>query len=151
MEERPRIETRLKPIKGIPDLTPLVDVLFLLLIFILLSNSFVQVSGINVELPKTADAGSQSVKKFVVTVNREGRIFFNDQPMDAAALESELNELRIRQRAKGEKGAAAIVIRADSAVPFGKVAEIMGLAERNQLNAVVATSPAAYQRVKIED
>ena len=61
-------KSRLKPLSGRPDLTPMLAVLFLLLIFFMLSSSFVQVSGIKVDLPEIGTKGTLGVEKFVITV-----------------------------------------------------------------------------------
>ncbi|MDD5597108.1 MAG: biopolymer transporter ExbD, partial [Victivallaceae bacterium] len=52
-------------LSGRPDLTPMVDVLFLLLIFFMIGSSFVQVSGVKVNLPQTATAKNLGIEKSV--------------------------------------------------------------------------------------
>lgn len=124
------LKGKLKIISGRPDLTPIVDVLFLLLIFFMLSSSFVQVSGVDVELPELSSASTKGVKKFVITVDRYSKLWFNDQPQTIASLKEQL--LRV--------GSDTIVIRADKNAPFGDVAKIMALAEEANLNAFIAIS-----------
>lgn len=137
-----RIKSKLGIISGRPDLTPLVDVLFLLLIFFMLSSSFVQVSGIKVDLPSTTQSPNQRVVKFVVTIDDKNNFYFNDQPMEWALLKERLVELSAKRSA--EQTVTTIIIRADKNAPFGVVAKLMGMAEKIKLNAVVATisSPA---------
>ena len=45
-----KLRTRLKVFKGMPDMTPIINVVFLLLLFFMLSSSFVQISGIKINL-----------------------------------------------------------------------------------------------------
>ncbi|MBO4631531.1 MAG: biopolymer transporter ExbD, partial [Lentisphaeria bacterium] len=73
-----RIRPRLKPIHGAPDLLPFINVFFLLLLFFMIGSSFVPVSGIPVNLPEAASVSTYSVKKYIVTLDRNGRIYFND-------------------------------------------------------------------------
>ena len=77
---------RIKPFAGRPDCTPFLDVFFLLLIFMIMSLPFVQLSGIEVKLP-TADAGQlrAGLERFIVTVSLRPdgseQIYFNDKPL----------------------------------------------------------------------
>ena len=122
------LKGKLKLIEGRPDLTPIVDILFLLLIFFMLSSSFVQVSGVDVDLPELSSRSTKGVKKFVITVDRFSKLWFNDQPQTIPSLKEEL--LRV--------SSDTIVIRADKNAPFGEVAKIMALAEEANLNAFIA-------------
>lgn len=62
-----RYRSRLTPLTGRPDLTPLINVMFLVLIFFMLSSSFVQVSGIRVDLPEVNAPSSIDIEKFIVS------------------------------------------------------------------------------------
>ena len=77
-----RYRTRLQPLSGRPDLTPLVDVMFLALIFFMISSSFVQVSGIRVDLPQANATTVADIEKFIISIawsEKESLIYFNDQ------------------------------------------------------------------------
>ena len=140
MISRPlKIKTKLKIIKGSPDLTAMVDVLFLLLIFFILGSSFVQVYGIKIELPETMQTNSRTVEKFVVTVDEDGKFYFNDQPVKWEALQEKLLQLSTRHNI--DKTVATIILRADQKTPFGVVAKLLGIAEEINFNVVIATVP----------
>ena len=62
----------LRELHGLPNLTPMVDVFFLLLIFFMLSSSFIQISGIKVDLPSSESNSSLGLEKFIVTIARAG-------------------------------------------------------------------------------
>ena len=66
------IRPTLKAATPFPELIPFVNVFFLLLIFFVMGSSFVSVSAIPVTLPRTANAGIYSVKKYIVTVDDKG-------------------------------------------------------------------------------
>jgi biopolymer transport protein ExbD len=135
-----KIRSRLRPFKGCPDFTPFAGVFFLLLIFFMIGSSFVQVSGIPVDLPQTHAAGSFGARKFVVTIDRQSRIFFNDMAIPGMdILKEKLMEVAEANPAKG--GSATIIVRADSHAPFGVVAKLMSLAEELKVNAFVLTVP----------
>ncbi len=128
------IQNSVSLIKGRPDLTPMVDVLFLLLIFFMLSSSFVQVSGVEVDLPETSVRGTRGVKKFIITVDKQSKLWFNDFPQTFESLKEELQ----RVSSDSLKISDTIVIRADKDASFGIVATIMAVAEEANLNAFIA-------------
>ncbi|MFA7231747.1 MAG: biopolymer transporter ExbD [Victivallaceae bacterium] len=131
-------KTRLKPFSGRPDLTPMVDVMFLLLIFFMLSSSFVQVTGLNVELPRVSTKGSMGIEKFIVTVekNEKGcKIYFNDKEMTWETLKQELAAV------SSISNSGKVIIRADQRTPFGIVTQIMSLAEKANLSTFIVTMP----------
>ena len=126
--------TGLEIISGKPDITPMIDVVFLLLIFFMLSSSFVQISGIHVALPTVPNPSAMSVDKLVVTIDDKGTFFFNDMVMD------DWDSLAQRlQRCKADWHANTIIIRADKKTDYGVVAHLMGLARSMDLNVYVAT------------
>jgi biopolymer transport protein ExbD len=134
-EQSIKIKSKLNLIKGKPDLTPLVDVLFLLLIFFMLSSSFVQLSGITVEVPKTSKVTTRGVLKMVVIVDKYGNVFFNDIPI------KNLDDLRIKFDESHQRGyKSSVIVRADTKAPFGIVAQLISLANERKLSAFIETT-----------
>ena len=130
-----RVRPRLKPITGAPDLLPFINVFFLLLIFFMMGSSFVPVSGIPVNLPETPSISAGSVKKYIITLDQNGKIYFNDAVMDdLKQLKGKLLSDLPRKR-NGERD--AIVLRADRANNFETVAGIMAMAEELHLNLFI--------------
>ena len=139
-----RIRPRLKPIHGAPDLLPFINVFFLLLIFFMIGSSFVPVSGIPVNLPEVPSVSNYSVKKYVITLDQNGRIYFNDAVVD------NLKQLRGRllavlpRHAKNERD--AIVLRADRSNSFETISQIMVLAEELHLNMFILARKSNSER-----
>ena len=135
-----RIRPRSRIIQGHPDLLPFINVFFLLLIFFMMGSSFVPVSGIPVNLPDASYVGTYSVKKYIVTLDKNGKIYFNDAAVD------NLNQLKgkllsdVVGTPDGEKG--AIVLRADMANRFETVAQIMAIADELKINVFILARPA---------
>jgi biopolymer transport protein ExbD len=103
------------------DYTPLIDVVFLLLIFFMVSTQFVSFNRrLEVALPK-AKGGEVKEKKREVTVEMmaDGRIFLDGRLVTYAVLEKALS------RDKGRIGSA--IIRADKTLPYGDVVRVMGI------------------------
>ena len=128
-----RIRTSLKIISGKPDLTPMIDTVFLLLIFFMLSSSFVQVSGIPVSLPTANASSKMSVDKLVVSIDRNNKLYFNDMEMDWDTLTEQL------QKCKADWNANTVIVRADASTGYGVVVRMMSLARSLGLNVYVAT------------
>ncbi len=133
-----RYRSRLRPFSGRPDLIALIDILFLALIFFMLSSSFVQVSGIRVELPKVNASTSADIEKFIVSIawtENEPLLYFNDRPVTFETLAEKLAEV------SGVSKTATVVIRADRRIPFETVARVMTLAEKANLASFIAVMP----------
>lgn len=139
--------TRLKPRHGWPELTALVDICFLALLFFVLSSSFVRVSGISVDLPRMKVSNMASLERYVVTVtppdtaNAAGQIYFRDRLVDHDGLRQELSRLHDRSKR------VSVIIRADKSVPFSRVAEVMAIAESSKISSFIAVAPPAERQV----
>lgn len=141
-----RIRPRLKPIHGAPDLLPFINVFFLLLIFFMIGSSFVPVSGIPVELPQPTSVSTYSMKKYIVTLDKNGRIYFNDAVME------DLNQLKGRlQEIPAGGNDSAIVLRADRSNSFDTIAGIMALANELQLNMFILAKRSDSGRTVFTD
>ena len=130
-----QIRPRLKPLHGPPDLLPFVNVFFLLLIFFMIGSSFVPVSGIPVNLPEAASVSTYSVKKYIVTLDQNGRIYFND------AMVEDLKQLKGKLLSDIPRdpggGPGALVLRADRSNNFETISRIMAMAEELHLNLFI--------------
>jgi len=119
------------------DLTPLVDTVFLLLIFFMLSSAFVITPGIKVELPKAAyERVFREKKEIRVSITRKNRIYVDRKRVNLKELEK-----IFRERAK-RAPQTMVIIRADSRALHGKVVEVMDLAKSAGLSKLaIATRP----------
>lgn len=140
-----KIRTNLSVIKGRPDLTPLVDVLFLLLIFFILSSSFVEISGVEVKLPETESLKTKSITKVIISINEKGNYYYHDEPANWDRLQQILLDLSSRKEFM--KYTCTIVVRADRNTPFGNVARLLALAEKLKINTVIATVSPDHEHV----
>ena len=130
-----RIRPRLKPIHGAPDLIPFINVFFLLLFFFVLGSSFVQVSGIPVNLPEVSSVSHSSVKKYVITLDQDNRIYFNDAVMEN--LEQLKGKLLADLPNHSSEERNAVVLRVDRASNFETISRIMAMAEELHLNMFI--------------
>jgi biopolymer transport protein ExbD len=110
------------PIVGI-NVTPLVDVVLVLLIIMMVSATYIVSQSLKVELPKTASSDDTVSKTYVVTITKDGKYFFNDRPISKESLASEL-----RAAQKSEKD-LSLVITADQGALHGQVVNVIDLAK----------------------
>jgi biopolymer transport protein ExbD len=122
---------------GRPDLTPLIDVLFLSLIFFIVSSSFVKLYGVKVELPKTEQSSSASLEKFISSIssNESGnKIYFNDEELLMDDLKSKLGDL------KNEVQTGMVIICADKNTTVDILANVMVVVENAGLASFIVVS-----------
>ena len=132
---------RLKAFTGRPDCTPFLDVFFLLLIFLVLSMPFVQLSGVEVTLPQV-NAGRMraGLERFIITIANtpDGgvQLYFNDKPLNMDDLAEELSMVRSKSDMK------MVIVRADANTSHAAVTEVMAIAAKFGLSTFLATGQA---------
>ena len=131
--------SRDKPMSEI-NMTPLVDVM-LVLVAILIITAPLLASRIALDLPK-ADGATQAqpqpqTQALRIALQADGALFLDDQPVSREALTQ-----RLQQTAQANSE-TEVQLRADAAVPYGEVVQIMGLAQQAGLNKIgfVALQP----------
>ena len=110
------------------DLTPLIDVVFLLLIFFMVSTVFVDFKRrMDISLPSSKSSLPDSQPKVIkIEVTFDKQIFLNGQKVKLGGL-----ELAIAKIDSDKKNAA--IIRADKNLPYGDVIKIMGILQSAQI------------------
>ena len=124
-----RIKRYIKPVINIASL---VDVLFLLLIFFMVTSAFVEQPNIKLELPATRHSEVSRVERTVLTLSRDGQLFLKEKPVDKQNLEKELRRLML------DTGDEVLVLKADKLVPYGDVVDVMDSAKGAGFKKVVA-------------
>lgn len=104
-------------------LTPLIDIVFLLLIYFLLTTNFLVDEGIKIKLPQAKASAPQTEKEITVYVDRQGRAFLGTEEVSLAMLFDRLKEI-----IGGEEN-MLVVIRADRAVILNKAVKVMDVAK----------------------
>jgi biopolymer transport protein TolR len=112
------------------NVTPLVDVM-LVLVVILIITAPLLASSIRLDLPNTQAAQPGDTQQFVtVSLKPGGELFFNDQPVTPEQLGERLKD------AGGRNPDLEVQLRADEAVPYGRVVQVMGLAHQAGLQRI---------------
>ena len=115
------------------SLASLTDIVLLLLIFFLLTSSFVTQRGLKVELPDTASATPLEAQYVAVSILPDGSLFVDDTPTTADSLAITLGQL------KGDRDAVAVY--ADREAQIGTLAAVAGAAAELDMRISVATDP----------
>jgi biopolymer transport protein ExbD len=106
-----------------PDLTPLIDMVFLLLIFFLLTSFFIRPT-VPVDLPEASEARYEEQQDVTITIEKEGRMLLNGRPVSEKRLADTLLWIFT------STDATRAVIQSDRSVPFGRVVEAMDIAKQ---------------------
>ena len=104
-------------------LTSLIDIVFLLLIYFLLTTNFMVDEGIKIKLPQARASAPQIEQEITVYVDRDGRAFLENQEVSLAGLFDRLKEMI------GERKDKLVVVRADRAVILNKAVKVMDVAK----------------------
>ena len=102
------------------NITPLIDVVFLLLVFFLLTSQFNKQEAKFVELPELPKAGGKNIadsnNSLMIVVDKEGRIFLQGSEINLSGIESVLTD---------KKSLSIALIEADSSAPHGRVLQLI--------------------------
>ena len=124
------------------NMTPLIDVMLVLLVIFIITAPLMT-SSLRLDLPKTdAGAGSDAQAFVALALDDKGRLFLGEQPLDPKT-ERETVARRVREAARRDP-ATEVQLRADSRVPYGRVAELIGWVQEAGLSRIgFVTEPAA--------
>ena len=117
------------------NMSSLTDIIFLLLIFFMLTSNFVQIKPF--DLPKS-DSQTVAPTNIVVQLEKEGDVTVNNIKVRGAAIERAITDA-LRQ--VGDQDEATVTIVAETGVSFGRITPIMNIAARNRARAIIATQP----------
>ena len=112
------------------NVTPMVDVM-LVLVVIFIITAPLMASSIRLDLPKAQGTQPADAPKFVtVVVDKAGQVFLNDKPVTSADL-----ALKLAESGKLNPD-TEVQLRADQTVPYSRIVEVMGAAQKAGLNRI---------------
>jgi biopolymer transport protein TolR len=122
------------------NITPLVDVVLVLLLIFMLTAPVLQ-SGISVAVPHTRSVNQLTEQRTVVTIDKDQNVFLqtggHDEQINLTSLTSQL-----RRAGQGDPAKRTIYVRADERVPFGAFASVMDAVKRAGItNISIVTQP----------
>jgi biopolymer transport protein ExbD len=110
------------------NVTPMVDVVLVLLVIMMVSATYIVAQSLKVELPKSASSDEAVTSVAQVSISKEGKYFFKQQPVTEDELLARLRE------AKAGGAELNLVISADTAAQHGQVVHVIDLAKREGIS-----------------
>ncbi|MDE3057996.1 MAG: biopolymer transporter ExbD [Bacteroidota bacterium] len=115
----------------------LTDIVMQLLIFFLLSSAFVVMPGVKVQLPKTQFSDTQTDRQTVVTITKDGKLYYNSEEVTPPVLAQRLIPVIDADRNR------VVIIRADKTVRLDRAVEVIDIAKGvGAQRFMIATTPA---------
>jgi biopolymer transport protein TolR len=120
------------------NMTPLIDVMLVLLVIFMITAPLMS-SSLKLELPKASAAQPNDAPQFIsVAIDPQGTLYLGDEALDLAALGR-----RVAETARANPR-TEVQLRADTTVPYGKVAELIDLVQKAGLSRIgFVTAPAS--------
>lgn len=118
------------------SMSSMTDIIFLLLIFFMLTSNFVTPSGLPVSLP-SSKSSAIVMQKISVTITPDLKFFLNDKPTTVESLPTELQQLL----AGTEEGQGVVVLHVDKTVPVEHFVKVAGIASELKAKVTIATLP----------
>jgi biopolymer transport protein ExbD len=119
------------------DLTPMLDVIFIMLIFFIVTTSFIREAGIEINRPSAETAQRENRSNILIAVSPQGEVWIDRQRVDIRSLRAAVQTLR------ADSPEAAVVVQADQDARAGLVVEVM---DQARLAGVRDVSIAATPR-----
>lgn len=116
-----RLKTKRGQIHSNVDMTPMIDIVFQLILFFLVSTTFAIVPGIKLNLPQSHTAEGTSLQGITITADESGVLFFNDKEVSMTTLGDELISYDTGDTKKDE---FPVSLEADSEVTNGTIVKI---------------------------
>lgn len=119
------------------NVTSLIDVMFLMLIFLLVTSSFRQQPAVTVVLPKSATAEEAVDTPSILYLTTDGRVFLNERAVSEAELPPLLAQL------KSDTGEDRMVLRADAGAQHGDVVRLIDVIKQSGFTRISLSARAA--------
>ena len=119
------------------NMTPLIDMVFILLVFFVVNTSFVKETGVEIERPSARSAVKQEQATILIAVSREGEVWIDKQRVDLRALRGHIERLH------AESPEGSVVVLADSKSQTGVVMQVV---DQARLAGIAKVAVAATEQ-----
>ncbi|MBL4583167.1 MAG: biopolymer transporter ExbD [Pseudomonadales bacterium] len=119
------------------DMTPMLDIVFIMLIFFIVTSTFVKESGIDVTRPQAQSAVNQELTSIMVAIDKNSHVWINQRQIDIRAVRANIERLH------AENPQGTVVIQADKASQTGVLVAVMDQAKLAGVShvAIAAIAP----------
>ena len=124
------------------NVIPLVDIILVLLIIFMVTAPMLH-RGLDITLPTSGTNTITPAERLVLTIGKDQQLFLQDDPVSIDQLERRL------KRAKNENAEVSVYLRADQAVPYGRVVQVMDGVKRSGIERLgMVTDPSGVEQVR---
>ena len=116
-----KLKSKRERIRSTVDMTPMIDIVFQLILFFLVSTTFATLPGIKLNLPQSHTSEATSMKDITITADSNGALFFNDKEVNMITLGE---ELLLFDTGTSKKEEFPVSLEADSDVTNGTIVKI---------------------------
>ncbi|MCI6257618.1 MAG: biopolymer transporter ExbD [Spirochaetia bacterium] len=120
-------------LKANVDLIPMIDIVFQLILFFLVSTTFAILPGIKVNLPESSTAKGEAKAGITITVKASGIMYFNDRQVTFETLDECLEKFDTEEKPRSEY---PVTLEADSEVTNGTIVTVFDVLRKNGFSAV---------------
>ena len=128
-----RLKSRRNRINSNVDMTPMIDIVFQLIVFFLVSTTFAVVPGIKLNLPQSRTAEGTSVQGITIYAEKNGVMFFNDTEVSMNNIREQLKQIKKRKKKKEE---FPVSLQADDEVTNGTIVKIFDIIRENGYSVI---------------
>ncbi len=128
-----RLKSRRNRINSNVDMTPMIDIVFQLIVFFLVSTTFAVVPGIKLNLPQSRTAEGTSVQGITIYAEKNGVMFFNDTEV---SMETLGEQLRLFDTGDTKKEEFPVSLEADSEVTNGTIVKIFDVIRQSGFSLI---------------
>lgn len=123
-----KLDTKLKPSSSLVDLTPLVDVVFLMLIFFIITSDILPLKSLNIQTPILAEASAPLTTQLIVVMDKDHVIYLGSKKtiIDLASIENKLKEEIKRVKSPDP----TLVLSVDTRVDYGVFFQLFSAAQK---------------------
>ena len=123
-----KFQRRLKP-QATVDLVPMIDVVFQLVVFFMVSTTFIITPGIGLTFPASTTAEPVVMTKIIVTIKSREELYLNQEKVSIALLGDRLKEIGTRD--DDPELERTIVLEGDKEVPYSLIIEVLDILRKN--------------------
>ncbi|WP_017444667.1 ExbD/TolR family protein [Gayadomonas joobiniege] len=113
------------------DMTPMLDIVFIMLIFFIVTTSFVKEAGIEVNKPEASQSKAQPKANIFIAINENGDIWMDKRMVDVERVQANLEKLL------AEQATDTVIVQADKEAKHGKVMKVMDQVKAAGIDKIV--------------
>jgi biopolymer transport protein ExbD len=131
MEALVRFKRRLQS-RALVDLVPMIDVVFQLILFFLVSTTFAIMPGITLKLPESSTAEAVAMTRLTIGVKSQNEVYLNSNRLSLSELDASLAQLSPAERSEIK----SVTLEADTGIPYGLTIEILDILRKNGFRGI---------------